>query len=94
MFLRFCGFHKILLIVSKIYNSLAFQHFKFCMATIRKIALIHFTHGVQAPLGWPCCVLGNTLTKMKRLLQGCSLVAATMQQSNVYATTGGDKVAN
>ena len=35
-----------------------------------------------------------TLTKMKRLLQGCSLVAATMQQSNMYATTGGDKVAN
>ena len=38
--------------------------------------------------------LSKTLTKMKRLLQGCSLVAATMQQSNVYATTGGDKVAN
>ena len=35
-----------------------------------------------------------TLTKMKRLLQGCSSVAATMQQSNMYATTGGDKVAN
>ena len=34
------------------------------------------------------------LTKMKRLLQGCSSVAATMQQSNMYATTGGDKVAN
>ena len=33
-------------------------------------------------------------TKMKRLLQGCSSVAATMQQSNMYATTGGDKVAN
>ena len=30
--------------------------------------------------------------KMKRLLQGCSSVAATMQQSNMYATTGGDKV--
>ena len=36
----------------------------------------------------------NTLTKMKRLLQGCSSVAATMQQSNMYATTGGDKLAN
>ena len=36
----------------------------------------------------------ETLTKMKRLLQGCSSVAATMQQSNMYATTGGDKVAN
>ena len=35
-----------------------------------------------------------TLTKMKRLLQGCSPVAATMQQSNMYATTGGNKVAN
>ena len=35
-----------------------------------------------------------TLTKMKRLLQGCSSVAATMQQSNMYATTGDDKVAN
>ena len=35
-----------------------------------------------------------SLTKMKRLLQGCSSVAATMQQSNMYATTGGDKVAN
>ena len=34
------------------------------------------------------------LTKMKRLLQGCSPVAATMQQSNMYATTGGDKEAN
>ena len=30
---------------------------------------------------------------MKRLLQGCSSVAATMQKSNLYATTGGDKVA-
>ena len=30
---------------------------------------------------------------MKRLLQGCSSVAATMQPSNMYATTGGDKVA-
>ena len=30
---------------------------------------------------------------MKRLRQGCSSVAATMQQSNMYATTGGDKVA-
>ena len=39
-------------------------------------------------------VLGMALTKMKRLLQGCSSVAATMQQSNMYATTGGDKVAN
>ena len=36
----------------------------------------------------------QALTKMKRLLQGCSSVAATMQQSNMYATTGGDKVAN
>ena len=36
----------------------------------------------------------TSLTKMKRLLQGCSSVAATMQQSNKYATTGGDKVAN
>ena len=36
----------------------------------------------------------STLTKMKRLLQGCSSVAATLQQSNMYATTGGDKVAN
>ena len=36
----------------------------------------------------------TSLTKMKRLLQGCSLVAATMQQSNMYATTGGNKVAN
>ena len=36
----------------------------------------------------------NSLTKMKRLLQGCSSVAASMQQSNMYATTGGDKVAN
>ena len=36
----------------------------------------------------------SPLTKMKRLLQGCSSVAATMQQSNMYATTGGDKVAN
>ena len=35
-----------------------------------------------------------TLTKMKRLLQGCSSVAATMQQSNMNATTDGDKVAN
>ena len=35
-----------------------------------------------------------SLTKMERLLQGCSSVAATMQQSNMYATTGGDKVAN
>ena len=29
-----------------------------------------------------------------RLQLGCSSVAATMQQSNMYATTGGDKVAN
>ena len=36
----------------------------------------------------------TSLTKMKRLLQGCSSVAATMQQSNMYATTGGHKVAN
>ena len=35
-----------------------------------------------------------TLTKMKRLLQGCSSFAATMQQSNMHATTGGDKVVN
>ena len=35
-----------------------------------------------------------TLTKMKRLLHGCSSVAVTMQQLNMYATTGGDKVAN
>ena len=28
------------------------------------------------------------------LLQGRSSVATTMQQSNMYATTGGDKVAN
>ena len=34
------------------------------------------------------------LQKMKRLLQGCSSVAATMQQSNIYAKTGGDKEAN
>ena len=44
-------------------------------------------------------ILSNThlispLTKMKRLLQDCSSVAATMQQSNMYATIGGDKVAN
>ena len=37
---------------------------------------------------------GASITKMKRLLQGCNSVAATMQQSNMYATTGGDKVAN
>ena len=36
----------------------------------------------------------DSLTKMKRLLQSCSSVAATMQQSNMYATTGGDKAAN
>ena len=36
----------------------------------------------------------KSLTKMKRLLQGCSSVAATMQQSNMYAAPGGDKVAN
>ena len=34
------------------------------------------------------------LTKMKRFLQGCSSVAATMQQSKMYATTGGDRVVN
>ena len=33
------------------------------------------------------------LTKMKRLLQFCSSVAATLQQLDIYATTGGDKVA-
>ena len=48
--------------------------------------------GTTIPLSYPAYIL--TLTKMKRLLQGCSLVAATMQQSNMYATTGGDKVAN
>ena len=32
--------------------------------------------------------------KMKRLLQCCGWVAATMQQLDMYATTGGDKVAN
>ena len=39
-------------------------------------------------------VIRLPLTKMIRLLQGCSSVAATMQQSNMYATTGGNKVAN
>ena len=34
------------------------------------------------------------LTKMKRLLQCCGSVAATLQQLDMYATTGGDKVAN
>ena len=34
------------------------------------------------------------LQKMKRLLQCCGLVAATLQQLDMYATTGGDKVAN
>ena len=34
------------------------------------------------------------LTKMKRLLQCSSSVAATLQQLDMYATTGGDKVAN
>ena len=36
----------------------------------------------------------HALTKMKRLLQCCGSVAATMQQLDMYATTGGDKVAN
>ena len=50
---------------------------------------------LEAEIKFLCFYLVSTsLTKMKRLLQGCSSVAATMQQSNVYATTGGDKVAN
>ena len=32
--------------------------------------------------------------KNEKVAAGCSSVAATMQQSNMYATTGGDKVAN
>ena len=36
----------------------------------------------------------KALTKMKRLLQCCGSVAATLQQLDMYATTGGDKVAN
>ena len=36
----------------------------------------------------------TSLTKMKRLLQFCCSVAATLQQLDMYATTGGDKVAN
>ena len=35
-----------------------------------------------------------TLTKMKRLLQCCGSVAATLQQLDMYATTGVNKVAN
>ena len=31
---------------------------------------------------------------MKRLLQCCGSVAATLQQLDMYATTGGDKEAN
>ena len=36
----------------------------------------------------------GSLTKMKMLLQCCGSVAATLQQLDMYATTGGDKVAN
>ena len=36
----------------------------------------------------------DCLYKNEKVLQGCSSVAATMQQSNMYAKTGGDKVAN
>ena len=36
----------------------------------------------------------TSLTKMKRLLQCCGSVAATLQQLDMYATTGDDKVAN
>ena len=60
VFIKFCY-----LSVKYITLNLAFQHFKFCMATIRKIALIHFTHGVQAPLGWPCCVLEQDIPLQK-----------------------------
>ena len=36
----------------------------------------------------------HSLTKMKRLLQCCGSVATALQQLDMYATTGGDKVAN
>ena len=36
----------------------------------------------------------GSLIKMKRLLQSCGSVAATLQQLDLYATTGGNKVAN
>ena len=39
-------------------------------------------------------IIWTPLTKMKRLLQCCGSVAATLQQLDMYATTGGDKVAN
>ena len=40
------------------------------------------------------CFVKHPLTKMKRLLQCCGSVAATLQQLDMYAATGGDKVAN
>ena len=39
-------------------------------------------------------VLFIALTIMKRLLKCCGSVAATLQQLDMYATAGGNKVAN
>ena len=63
----------------------------FCICENKDADQLHSNCAVDQRLCFP---FTDTFTKMKRLLQGCSSVAATMQQSNMYATTGGDKVAN
>ena len=88
---QLCGYAKLICAFVFAYAKSRFSHDAAHTIAMDGITSVHKNTKTSIELKYDTL---SSLTKMKRLLQGCSSVAATMQQSNMYATTGGDKVAN